>query len=294
MVLLFYKKRQKGTLMRADGKRLKNTDPMYRVAAHIMDKRVDSMNMITIDIPYAPMQEYVNQKRKEGISISHMSLIISAYIRMMAKYPELNRFVVNRKIYARNEIAVGMVVLQSLESHEGTMSKMYFEKTDTIFDVNNKINAYVTANRETPENNGTEKIIKILLSIPGLLNVGVKLFKFMDKYGLLPKAIINASPFHMSFGITNLASIRTNHIYHHCYEFGTTSVFMAMGNLREIPKRKGGEIIFEKSMPIGVTMDERICSGSYFATCFRYMKKLLSDPTALESPPEEVIEDYGI
>ena len=153
---------------------------MYRVAAHIMDKRVDSMNMITIDSPYAPMQEYVNQKRKEGISISHMSLIISAYIRTMAKYPELNRFVVNRKIYARNEIAVGMVVLQSLESHEGTMSKMYFEKTDTIFDVNNKINAYVTANRETPENNGTEKIIKILLSIPGLLTVGVKLFKFMD------------------------------------------------------------------------------------------------------------------
>jgi hypothetical protein len=280
--------------MRADGKRLKNTDPMYRVAAHIMDKRVDSMNMITIDIPYAPMQEYVNQKRKEGISISHMSLVISAYVRMMAKYPELNRFVVNRKVYARNEIAVGMVVLQSLESHEGTMSKMYFEKTDTIFDVNNKINAYVTANRETPENNGTEKIIKILLSIPGLLTVGVKLFKFMDKYGLLPKAIINASPFHMSFGITNLASIRTNHIYHHCYEFGTTSVFMAMGNLREIPKRKGGEIVFEKSMPIGVTMDERICSGSYFATCFRYMKKLLSDPTLLESPPEEVIEDYGI
>jgi hypothetical protein len=280
--------------MRADGKRLKNTDPMYRVAAHIMDKRVDSMNMITIDIPYAPMQEYVNQKRKEGISISHMSLVIAAYIRMMAKYPELNRFVVNRKIYARNEIAVGMVVLQSLESHEGTMSKMYFEKTDTIFDVNNKINAYVTANRETPENNGTEKIIKILLSIPGLLTVGVKLFKFMDKYGLLPKAIINASPFHMSFGITNLASIRTNHIYHHCYEFGTTSVFMAMGNLREVPKRKGGEIVFEKSMPIGVTMDERICSGSYFATCFRYMKKLLSDPTLLESPPEEVIEDYGI
>jgi hypothetical protein len=280
--------------MRADGKRLKNTDPMYRVAAHIMDKRVDSMNMITIDIPYAPMQEYVNQKRKEGISISHMALIISAYVRMMAKYPELNRFVVNRKVYARNEIAVGMVVLQSLESHEGTMSKMYFEKTDTIFDVNNKINAYVTANRETPENNGTEKIIKILLSIPGLLTVGVKLFKFMDKYGLLPKAIINASPFHMSFGITNLASIRTNHIYHHCYEFGTTSVFMAMGNLREIPKRKGGEIVFEKSMPIGVTMDERICSGSYFATCFRYKKKLLSDPTLLESPPEEVIEDYGI
>ena len=51
--------------MRADGKRLRHTDPMYRVAAHIMDKRVDSMNMITIDIPYEPIQDYINKKRKE-------------------------------------------------------------------------------------------------------------------------------------------------------------------------------------------------------------------------------------
>ena len=280
--------------MRADGKRLKNTDPMYRVAAHIMDKRVDSMNMITIDIPYVPMQEYVNKKRKEGISISHMALILSAYIRTMAKYPELNRFIVNKQPYQRNEIAVGMVVLQSLESHEGTMSKIYFDKNDTIIEVNNKINKYVAENREAPEKNGTEKIIKFLLSFPGLLTVGVKLFKFLDKHGLLPKFIIDMSPFHMSLGITNLASIRTNHIYHHCYEFGTTSVFFAMGNLREIPKRKGSEIIFERSLPIGVTMDERICSGSYFATAFRYMKKLLSDPSVLEKEPEKIEEDIAI
>lgn len=279
--------------MRADGKRLRNTDPMYRVGAHIMDKRIDSMNMCTIDIPYAPLQDYINKKRKEGISVSHMALVIAAYVRTMAKYPELNRFIVNKKVYARNEIAVGMVVLQSLESHEGTMSKMYFEITDTVFDVNNKINTYVTENREAPENNGTEKIIKVLLSVPGLLTVGVKVFKFLDKHGLLPKAIIDMSPFHMSLGITNLASIRTNHIYHHCYEFGTTSLFLAMGSLREVPKRKGGEVVFERSLPIGATMDERICSGSYFATAFRYMKKLLANPEVLELPPEEVIEDPG-
>lgn len=280
--------------MRADGKKLKNVDPMYKVAAHIMDKRVDSMNMITIDIPYAPMQEYVNNKRKEGISVSHMSLVIAAYLRTMTKYPELNRFIVNKTPYQRNEIAVGMVVLQSVESHEGTMSKMYFDKKDTIFDVNDKINTYVMENREAPENNGTEKIIKFLLSFPGLLTFGVKFFKFLDKYGLLPKFIIDMSPFHMSLGITNLASIRTNHIYHHCYEFGTTSVFMAMGNLREVPKRKGGEIVFEKSLPIGVTMDERICSGSYFATAFRYLKKMLANPELLELPPEEIGEDIAI
>ncbi len=272
--------------MRADGKKVKNVDPMYLIAPYIMNKRVDSMNMTTIDIPHEPIQKYINKKRKEGINISHMALIIAAYVKTMSQYPELNRFVVNKRVYQRNEIAVGMVVLQSLESHEGTMSKMYFNENDDIFAVNDKINKYVAENREAPENNGTEKIMKFLLSVPGLLPVGVSILKFLDRHGLLPKAIIDMSPFHMSFGITNLASIRTNHIYHHCYEFGTTSVFLAMGNTREVAKRKGGEIVFEKCIPIGVTMDERICSGSYFATAFRALKKYLANPELLEAQKE--------
>lgn len=272
--------------MRADGKRVKNADPMYTVAAYIMNKRVDSMNMITIDVPVEPIQRYINDNRKEGKNISHMAVILSAYIRTLNEFPELNRFVVNKKIYQRNEIAVGMVVLKSGQVDHGTMSKMYFKPTDTIFDVNNTINNYVEENRVAAENNKTEKLIKVLLSLPGVLPIGVSIFKFMDKHGLLPKSIIDASPFHMTLGITNLASIRTNHIYHHCYEFGTTSVFMAMGNTREVPKRKGGEIVFEKCMPIGVTMDERIASGSYFALAFRKMRKYLSDPKLLELPPE--------
>ena len=272
--------------MRADGKKVKNVDPMYLIAPYIMNKRVDSINMTTIDIPHEPIQKYINKKRKEGINISHMALIIAAYVKTMSQYPELNRFIVNKRVYQRNEIAVGMVVLQSLESHEGTMSKMYFNENDDIFAVNDKINKYVAENREAPENNGTEKIMKFLLSVPGLLPVGVSFLKFLDRHGLLPKAIIDMSPFHMSFGITNLASIRTNHIYHHCYEFGTTSVFLAMGNTREVAKRKGGEIVFEKCIPIGVTMDERICSGSYFATAFRALKKYLANPELLEAQKE--------
>lgn len=273
--------------MRADGKRIKNADPMYTVAAYIMNKRVDSMNMITIDIPVEPIKEYLNAKRKQGKNISHMAVVMAAFIRTMKEFPELNRFVVNKKIYQRNELSVGMVVLQPGDSGHGTMSKMYFEENNTIFEVNDIINNYVERNRQTPKSNGTEKMIKFLLSVPGILPVGVALFKWMDKHGLLPKFIIDMSPFHMSFGITNLASIRTNHIFHHCYEFGTTSMFLAMGNTREVPHRKGNEIVFEKCMPIGVTMDERVASGAYFAMAFRKMRTYLRNPELLETPPVE-------
>lgn len=276
--------------MRADGKRVKSDDAEYAVIPHIMVDRNDALNMIEIDIPVAPMQKYLNEKRKEGIALSHLSLIIAAYVRVVGEFPLLNRFVVNRKIYARKELAIGMVVLKA-GSDNGTMSKVKFDPADTVFDVNRKMTEYIDTNREAGDNNKTDKLVSTLLSIPGLLNVGIRIFKWLDKHGLLPYAIIDASPFHTSMSITNLASIRTNHIYHHIYNFGTTSVFLAMGNTREVPTRKGTEITFEKCIPFGVVMDERVCSGLYFAKAFRQLRKYLENPELMEEPFEKAIKE---
>ncbi len=280
--------------MRADGKKLRNIDPMHKVGAYIMNRRTDAMNMVTQDIPLEPMQKYLNEKRKEGKNLSHMSLFLAAYLRTVSEYPELNRFVVNRQTYAHNDFNVSMVVLKAGEDFEGTTSKVKLELTDTVFEVNEKMERYINENRNSPENNGTEKLIKILLSVPGVLTLGVGLFRWMDKHGLLPKALIDVSPFHNSLFISNLASIRTSHIYHHCYEFGTTSVFITFGTPREVARRVGGEIVFEKCMPIGVVMDERITAGSYFAQAFRRIKYYLKNPHLLETPPEKVEIDPAL
>ena len=280
--------------MRADGIKLKNIDPMYKVAAYVMDKRYDAMNMVTIDIPLDHISNYLKEKRKEGINISHIAVILAAYVRVVAEFPELNRFFVNKKAYSRKELSVSMVVLKAGSSDNGTMSKMYFDKKNTIFEVNDIINKYVDENRNAPDNNGTEKLIKVLLSVPGVLPIGVGLFKFMDRHGLLPKKIIDMSPFHASLLISNLASIRTNHIFHHVYEFGTTSIGITMGNAREIAKRKGEEIYFERCLPLGVVMDERIASGSYFAMAFRRLRMYLRNPKLLEVPADIVNEDPGL
>lgn len=273
--------------MRKDGCRVKNANPMYTVVPYIMSKRYDAMNMIEVDVPIAPVQNHLNEKRKQGYYLSHLGVLIAAYIRTAAEYPLLNRFIVNKRIYQRNEFNVAMVVLKPGEA-DGTMNKMYFSMEDDIFRVHEIIDEYVTTNRQQGDVNATDDLITKLLKIPGLCNVGVGLFKLMDRYGLLPKSIIHASPFHNSLVISNLASIRTNYIYHHLYDFGTSSIFITMGNMKEVPKRVHGEIVFERCMPLGIVMDERICSGSYFANAFRRMSQYLSNPTLLEQPPEVV------
>lgn len=282
-------------MKRADGTLLRHTDPMYRIVAHVMKLRSDSMNSITLDIPLEPIDKYIRQKKKAGQSMSHMAIILAAFNRTVCEYPALNRFVVNKRVYARNEVAIGMVVLRAGATGAETMGKIYLQPEDTILDVENRIQEYIAGNRDTEGVNATDKIINRLVNLPGLLRSAVAMLKWMDWHNLLPKSIIDASPFHVSMVFTNLASIRTNHIYHHAYDFGTTSLVMAAGNTREVPHRtRDGEIVHEKCLPLGLVMDERIASGYYFSQAFRRIKDYLKNPALLEEPPEKIIADPEI
>jgi hypothetical protein len=288
MVLLLIKSnKQAGIDMRKDGRRVKDADPIYTIIPYILKYRYDSMNMIEIDIPVAPMQSYLNEKRKQGHRFSHLGLVLAAYVRTAAEYPLLNRFIVNKRIYQRNEFSVAMVVLKP-GSLDETMSKMYFNMEDDIFAVHETMDRYINDNRASGDTNATDDIIRTLLNLPGLLSFAAVVLKWMDLHGLLPKSLIKASPFHTSMTISNLASIRTNHIFHHIYEFGTTSLLMTLGNMREVPVRKGEEIVFERCLPMGVVMDERIGSGAYFAAVFHRFKQYLANPALLEGPPKVV------
>lgn len=278
--------------MRKDGKIVKNVDPMYTLAPYFMQERYDATNSITVYVPYDDIHSYVIDARKRGYQLSHMAVIMAAYLRTVSEYSSLNRFVVNSRIYAHNEFTAGMVVLRPGEANP-SMSKMKFDLYDTIFDVNDKINNYVEANNKVDSDNDSDKLFNILLKIPAfVIRFVLSLIRFADKHGFLPKAITDASPFHNSMVITNLASLRGNHIHHHVYGFGTTSLILAMGKNVEMPCKQNGEICLKKMMPIGIVMDERIASGSYYIRAFDRMKQYLRDPSLLETPPETVNVDY--
>lgn len=276
--------------MRKDGTKVKDAELMYLFVPYIMKQRNDAMNMITVDIPIEPMHTYINEKRKENFHVSHLSLFLAAYVQVIAEYPLLNRFVVNKRIYDRNELTVAMVTLKPGEP-DSTMSKIYFEPGEDIFSVCKKVDAFVEKNTASQAiNNSMDQFMNTMTKLPGLLSIGVPFLMWLDKHGWLPKSLIDVSPFHASMTITNLASIRTNHIYHHIYNFGTTSVICALGNLREIPSQgRNGEIKLTRCMPVGIVMDERICSGHYFAFAFQALQRYLRDPHLLEKPYSGVV-----
>jgi pyruvate/2-oxoglutarate dehydrogenase complex dihydrolipoamide acyltransferase (E2) component len=267
--------------MRSDGTRVMHDDPMYHLIPYFLTKRYDAMNMITIDIPEAPMRAYMNAKRREGKSVSHLALVLTAYLLTVEEFPALNRFIVGKKIYQHNDITAAMVVLKP-GTDVDTMSKIRLTPGDDVFDVQKKITDYIEQNRQQGEANGLDTFMNKLVKHTGLLSFATGLIRMADRLGLLPKSLIDLSPFHASLLITNLASIRTNHIYHHVYQFGTTSISIAMGNMREVPRRSRDGYVFDRCIPMGVVMDERIASGHYFAQAFSLLKKYLANPELME------------
>ena len=277
--------------MRKDGRYLRETDAMYKVACHIMKERSDSMNMVEMHIPYEPMHDYILAKRREGKKLSHMTLIIAAYLRATAEFPQMNRFVVNKRVYARNEFTVGMVVLKPGQTND-TMNKIYLDLEDDVFTVEDKLTAYIEENRKPGEHNKTDRIISVLVGVPGLLRFGVGFLKTLDKFGLLPRSIIEASPFHCTFVISNLGSIRSRHIFHHIYNFGTTSAMVTIGSPEDRPVKTPDGVAFVRSLPLGVVTDERIANGQYMTLFMHRIEEYLKDPKRLEGKPETVIREY--
>ena len=268
--------------MRPDGIKVKEADPMYFLIPYFLTRRYDAMNMITVDVPEEPMRLYMNQKRREGRPVSHLALVITAYLRVLDEYPALNRFVGNKTIYEHKDKTVSMVVLRP--NGEDAMSKIYLEASDDVFSIQEKITSYISENRSVEEQNLLDKWMARIVRMKLLMSIFLALVRFMDRHGLLPMALVKASPFHASLLISNLASIRTNHIYHHIYDFGTTSLAITMGNMHEIPRRTKDGIVFDRCLPLGIVMDERIATGHYFALAFNRFRQYLAKPEQLERP----------
>lgn len=280
---------------RPDGKAIKSVEPLQKIMPYIMKTRTDSMNMYEDTFPCAAMDEFIAKKEAEGIKMSYMHILIAATVRLFALRPQLNRFIMNGRIYARPKIWVSFVVHPTLaDGSVGTTVKLCFEGTETIDEIAEKINEVIrkeTVNRKGE--NGTDKLARVLTHIPGpVIRFVVNFLMWMDRHNLLPKKIIELSPFHTSFFLTNLKSLGISHVFHHVYEFGTTGIFLAMGKEKLVPAvNNKGEMIQEKRMGFGMVSDERFCDGLYFALSLRQLRKFMQNPAVLEKPLEKKESD---
>ena len=280
---------------RPEGRRVKGMDPIVQITPHIMPMRCDAQVMLDYDVEYEPLMRYIAQKSREGVKITFMELVVASYVRAVSQVPEINRF--NKQFYNRTELSVGYTIL--MDTDDGSIKenavKIFFDPTDTIFDVSARMKQAVEANRKEDTAGFILGLATFLMKVPLLPNLVVGLVKLLDRYGLCPKFLLDALPFHTSMFITNNASIGLMRVYHHIYNFGNVGMFLGMG----VPKRYNtvdgkGNVVRKCLLPIGITVDERVCGGAVYAQFFAVMKQCLLHPETLETAPEKVFYNEGV
>ena len=295
--------RQKRRGDRYDGYLVRNLDPMGTLIPYIMKTKTDSWVLMDDRIDITHTQEFMREMRRSG-EIPNLSLyqvVYAAMVRTIVDVPEINRFVQNGKIYARNEIKGAMVVMRGMtKESERTTIMPRFELEDTLYDVVRKINAEVDPIdreqkkvREDENKSAFDGLQTALSAIPSfVLHFAFDFLKFLDKYGKIPQSLAALSPFHTSFFITNMGSMGMMPVYHHIYEFGTLSCFGAIGNIDTVYEmNKKGEVNKKLYLNTKFVIDERATDGFIYAVAMKKFKTYVMKPELLLVPPKEIIHD---
>ena len=184
---------------RKEGRLLRSLPAFAKFIPFIMPTRNDACNQYEESFEVTDLDRRLRQLRVAGYKgIGFLHFIIAAYIRGVSMLPGINRFVVGRRIYARDNIEVVMTVKRSLsvDATETTI-KVVFEPTDTIFDVYRKMNEKIDEVKTSDGNNNTEDVAETLCRAPRfLLRFALTILRIMDYFGWLPEKLVEASPFH--------------------------------------------------------------------------------------------------
>ena len=282
---------------RPDGKRLKHLDPIVQITPYLMPMRCDAQVFLQHNLDYEKMSRYIVSKSREGEKITFMQIIVAAYVRAVSQHPEINRFIFNKQYYARNNCSVSYTVLkdpQNPESDETTV-RICFDLTDTLFDVRDRMNRAVETSRATADGDFVIRLARAVLKIPGVATFLVAAVKLLDRYGLMPGILCRELPFYSGLFITNNGSIGLPAPLHHIYNFGDVSLFMGMGGVqKEAFVDPDGRTRMRRWMPMGITADERVCSGAHYSAFFADVMRMIANPEEMEKPPETVKFEEGV
>ena len=282
---------------RPDGIRIKRIDPVMRITPYIMPMRCDAQVFLKYRADLEVLLDYIRRQRLEkNEQISYMQIIAAAYVRAISRNPQVNRYIINKQLFARNNCSCAFTILKDphdIDRGEAVV-KIRFDLTDTIYDVRDRMNAAIAANRIDQEPGFVDKLLKGVFAVPGLATVIVALVRFLDRYGLAPAVLMDELPFYVGLYITNMASLQLQDVNHHLYNWGSVGIFAGMGLEERSAVVEKGQTRMKRFLPIGLTIDERVCSGAHYARFLKDVRHYMAHPELLEEPPEQVCFDQGL
>ena len=277
---------------RKDGTLLRNIDSMHYIMPLMYPNRCDNEAFMHLRVDLTNAVSYLEKKNEGDPAYRYnlFQLVVTAMLKTITLRPQMNRFIANKNMYQRNEITAAFTVKKIFSDHGGeALARIYAKPTDTIDTIHDEIYRQVSFCRSDNKDASTESM-DFLQKLPGKKLIGAAA-RFLDRHGWMPASVIATDPYYCSVVLTNLGSLKIDAGYHHMTNWGTNSVFCAIGLMKKRPFYDDeGNVDMRMSVDLGMTIDERIADGYYYAKTMRLLKTLLENPELLEKPLSEEVD----
>ncbi|MBQ1877371.1 MAG: 2-oxo acid dehydrogenase subunit E2 [Erysipelotrichaceae bacterium] len=279
--------------MRKDARRVE-VAPLMQCAIDLKPTRKENEVYINRKIDITDLVAFIEDQKAQGNHYTYFHAFLTAIGRIIYHRPKLNRFISNRHMYEHNDITLSFVAKMALnDASEELMLVVPIEDDDNIVSIAKKTTEKVQNLRsKSADKKGANNAVDTLGKLPNIVRVPIfSALKQLGKHGLLPQSLMDNNIYFTSMIISNLGSIHCGAIYHNLADFGTCSSLTTIGEIttEKVVNPDGSEAI-RKFCEFGVTLDERIADGFYFAKSVNQIQYVLQHPEELLAPISTPIE----
>jgi len=257
-------------------KLIKHEDSVHAIMPYLMDKRTEAEVYQNIILDVTELKEWVDNKNETlDFKYTYFHAFAAVLAKTIYNRPLLNRYIQGHKTYERNNITISFVAKDKLNDEaEEKLIVLEINPKETAVELGKRMAIDIFKTRKSGTNN-MDGSLKTLTSLPRfLLRIVAKIVKILDYYDKVPKSFTQGDPNYSTLLLSNLGSIKHNSCYHHLNNYGTNSIVITIGTIK---KEKNRYIV-----DLGVTLDERIADGFYFAKSIKLAQHIISNPQLLE------------
>lgn len=225
-----------------------------------------------------------NATHVRKITIFH--LVMYGIARGLKARPGLDRFVAGHTIYQRKDTHISFAVKREFKDESPLKTvKLFIPQEEPFDEMVERIHQSVHGSRDDKEKT-IDKEMRWLLAMPRfVVRLTIRLLRWLDNHNMLPVALTKNDPMYASFFVANLGSVGVDRVWHHLYEYGTVSLFAAIGMAKKVVVPGPNDTpVVRDAVTIRYSFDERVNDGHYCMASLAMAKDVVQDPECFIAP----------
>lgn len=276
---------------RKDAWYISDLDTMHQMMPYLLGDRTINEAVMGEVIDLTQVDRYLAAKNAQNPEFKYtwFHVIMAVIAKTILLRPKMNRFIAGKRFYEHKTIEIAFNVKHRF-SDEATESAAKFvldpEGGSPVEQVHDYVQHFVQKVRNAGPEKGVNETMNAAVNLPRpLLRLIAWTLKRLEYFGLFPQFLAKDDPCYSSAYVTNLGSIKLGADYHHLFKWGTVSSYFVISEKKLRPFwHEDGTYDMRNTIKLGITVDERIADGYYFAKTLRLVRHLFAHPELLDLP----------